>query len=621
MRERAAAILGTVCVFVVSYCAQAENASGPNSTTPVGTIAADAVTASAELVRHENEFSSARLEPARMGQNRGVAVIFEGTHDLHYYAKAETAPAIGSELKVEAQSDDFGFAEAVFPKWDIFSYPVGNKVEVVEVYAGQFTVFLPITTIKAPTKTTVIDKGDVQVRISGIACTSMICLPPFEKSLRTTIDLTQSDTWKQISLQTPGDTPAKAIKGPAYPVLFALALAFTAGLALNIMPCVWPVLPLIVMRIVQQAKQSRRQSITMGLAFCLGILLFFACLAGSNIILKVFYETALQWGDQFRSPVLLIAMALLMIVMALFMFGLFTISVPSSIAGKLGSGKGYPGAVAMGFLAAILSTPCSFGILTVAFVWIQGQSLALGTFAIIIMGLGMAMPYAILTSMPAVLKHLPRAGRWMELFKQTLGFVLLLIAVKLLKGVPEGNKINVLYFAVVLSFCIWMWAGWVGYGTKLSRKLVVRIIAVILAVLAFQLFFAPELIDWQKYDADLIENAKSRQRPVLIKFTAGWCTNCEVVDRVVYKRKDIARLIEQKGVLAIKADTTKKNSPATLALKNLYNEPGVPVSMLFAPGKEKPVRWHGMFFADELKELLEKLPSKHRAPSVSEGQK
>jgi len=140
----------------------------------------------------------------------------------------------------------------------------------------------------------------------------------------------------------------------------------------------------------------------------------------------------------------------------------------------------------------------------------------------------------------------------------------------------------------------------------------VRIIAVALAIFAFRLFFAPELINWQEYNADLIASARSEQRPVLIKFTAGWCTNCEFIDRVVYKRKDIAKLIEEKGVLAVKADTTEKGFPATLALRNVYKEPGVPVSMLFVPGEKGPVRWRGILFADELKKSLEKLPDSSR---------
>ncbi len=567
------------------------------------------VAESVEIARAGQEFSTAHLEPAQMNSKSGIAVIFEGTEDLHYYAKPETAPAAGFELKVEANSDDFEFGETVFPRWSIFEDLTGSKVEV---YSGRFIAFIPIITVRAPTKTSDIDKGDIVVKISGIACTSQICLPPFEKTLRITVDWNKRDstTWKQISVDKDAGAISKTTQGPTYTIPFALILAFLAGLSLNIMPCVWPVLPLIVMRIVKQAQQSLGKSTAMGLAFCLGILLFFACLAGANIILQSFYNTALSWGDHLRNPAIVTALSLLMVVMALFMFGVFTITLPSSISSKSGSGQGYIGSVGIGFLAAILSTPCSFGILTLAFIWIQGQTLALGTLAIMLMGVGMAVPYAILTSMPGLLNRLPKAGRWMELFKQALGFVLLFIAVKLLKGIPRDGIINVLYFAVVLSFCIWMWAGWVGFATKLSRKLSVRIIAVVLAVLAFRVFFAPEIINWREYNTDLIENARLQQQPVLIKFTAGWCTNCEVVDRLVYKRKDIAKLIEKKDVLTIKADTTEGSFPATIDLKNVYHEPAIPVSILIVPGKAEPIRFHGVLIGEKLKEQLTKLPDK-----------
>jgi len=610
MRERTAGIskaklragiISAICVLVNACCAWGQNPGEPDS------IASGNAPAGIELARYEDESSSARIEPARMGRQDGIAVVFTGTRDLHYYANPKTATAPGFELKVGAESNEFEFGETVFPKWEIVTDPFGNKVEV---YAGDFTVFLPISTLRESTDA---EQGDVNVLITGQACTNKICLLPFEKTLQTSIDWSRRDSWAQISPepQSDTDTAAEAVPGPAYSIGFALALAFIAGLALNIMPCVWPVLPLIIMRIVDQAKSDRRRSVMMGLAFCIGILLFFACLAGANIILQSFYDRTLSWGDHLRNPAVVTALSLLMIVMALFMFGIFTITVPSSIASKSGSGKGYAGSIGMGFLAAILSTPCSFGILTVAFVWAQGQPLFLGTLAIMVIGLGMAVPYAILSSLPGWLKRLPKGGRWMELFKQALGFLLLIIAVKLIKAVPEANKINLLYFAVILSFCIWVWATWVPYGTKISRKLLVRGIAVLLAVAAFWFFFKPELIDWQDYDPASIESAKSEQRPVLIKFTADWCTNCEVVDKFVFGRKDIAKLIDKKGVLVIKGDTTKSDQPATLDLKNIYKEPGVPVTMLFLPGETEPVRLRELFFANELRTLLESLPDKN----------
>ena len=80
---------------------------------------------------------------------------------------------------------------------------------------------------------------------------------------------------------------------------------------------------------------------------------------------------------------------------------------------------------------------------------------------------------------------------------------------------------------------------------------------------------------------------------------------------MVFSREDIVELIEEKGVLAVKADTTTKDLPATKALRDIYNEPGVPVSILFMPGEKESVRWRGISFADELKSYLEKLPSKN----------
>ncbi len=589
-------------VFIVTspYSITAQISNDPNA-------AADSqANKTIELARTGDEYSSVRFEPVRMDQQFGIAVIFTGTKELHYYARSETAPAPEYNLKISAKSNEIDFSDAVFPKWEFFNDPTGSKVEV---YAGDFIVFIPIKTVKAATEPTIVD---VEVTISGMVCTSITCLLPFEKILQTQIDYRQRDSWRHIGFEATSDTePAvEGLEGPAYSTWFALLLAFVAGLGLNLMPCVWPVLPQVIMRIVEQAKSGRRQSIMMGMVFCVGILLFFACLAGANIILQSFYDRTLSWGDHLRNPVIVTGLALLMIVMALFMFGIFTITIPGSIASKSGSGKGYAGSVGMGFLAAVLSTPCSFGILTVAFVWAQGQALFLGTLAILMIGLGMTAPYAILTSMPGWLKRLPRGGRWMELFKQSLGFILLIIAVKLVKAVPDDNKINLLYFAVILSFCIWVWAAWVPYGTKFTRKWLVRSIAVLLAVSSFWFFFKPELVDWQDYDPAVIASAKAEQQPVLIKFTADWCTNCEIVDKFVYQRKNIAKLIEQKGILAVKGDTTKTSQPAYIDLQNIYKEPGVPVTLLFKPGENEPIRFREIFFDEKLKELLEALPDK-----------
>ena len=119
-----------------------------------------------------------------------------------------------------------------------------------------------------------------------------------------------------------------------------------------------------------------------------------------------------------------------------------------------------------------------------------------------------------------------------------------------------------------------------------------------------------KLIDWKDYDPVEIAEAVESDRPVLIKFTADWCTSCVVVERLVFKRKDVAELIKQKNVLAVKADTTLAGTKATLDLANVYNEPGVPVIVLHLPdGKQTHLR--GLFGKNELLKLLNELPDKN----------
>jgi len=556
------------------------------------------------------------------GGKSAIAVHFELEKGWHFYASADTAPG-AMFLKVEPNEQGsrvLAFSEPIFPaetEW-LFDEALGTKVEVI---GGEFTVYLPFSVagdmIFPPDGGKIIT---VDIAMEGAVCTETQCRVPDFGSVRTAVKITKDAASATARFESPESPAASQQPGPPpdvpwadYSVWAALILAVLAGLSLNIMPCVWPVLPIIVMRLVEQAKQSKAKSLAMGLAFCLGILLFFACLAGANIVLQLVYGTVLQWGDQFRNPAFVAGMALLLVVLALFMFGVFTITVPSSISGKSGSGAGYSGAVGMGFLAAILSTPCSFAILAAAFAWAQAQPFALATLAIMLIGVGMAVPYFFLTAIPALLKKTPKPGRWMELFKQTIGFVLLVIAVKLIAALPADRRASVLYYSVILGFCVWMWGGWVGYAAPAARRWFVRAIAVVIAVAAGFVFLPaprPPIIDWQKYNADTIKQTLEENKPVLLKFTADWCLSCHWVEKTVYSRNDIAELIKQKAVLPVRADTTLKNYPATIALEKLYNEPGVPVTVLLVPGQDEPMRWRGLAFGDELKSALEKLPNR-----------
>ena len=551
-----------------------------------------------DFVEIELVFQRESIAPS---SNIAVEIKFTLAEDWHFYADKNTAPQ-GMNLKITAQGKGLSFSKPVFPKGHLYFDKVTGKK--LEVYSDSFSIFIPFTTDASSQST------QVKAAIEGLSCSQQLCRKA-SYELTKKLDISASARMDTPAFSVPPENSIKSdSESSQTPAKVALPLAIVAGLLLNVMPCVWPVLPIIVMRLIQQAKQSKAKSIALGFAFAAGIILFFAALAALNIILKLGFGIVFQWGDQFRNPAFVIGMALLMVVLALYMFGVFTFGLPASVSGQSRQRAGFAGSVGMGFLAAVLSTPCSFAILAFVLAWAQTQPIPLATFTILLIGVGMALPYVILTCIPGLLGKIPKPGRWMELFKHATGFILLAIGVKLLEAAPLGKIINILYYAVVLAVCVWMWGVCVSYNTPAAKKWTIRIIAIFLAAAAGFIFLAEPrkgLIDWHQYDAQVITAAQRNQKPVLIKFTADWCLSCKILDKTVYSSAQIADLIKQKGVLAIRADTTRFDYPAAVALKEIYSEPAVPVTVLLLPPNETPIKFRGNLIKGELIRQLQSL--------------
>lgn len=589
------------------------------------------------IAAYEQENSYARFESAQMDGKPGVAVVFAGTNDMHYYATARGAPAPGMELTVQASGENAAFGAAAYPAYQYFDDPVKGRIEV---WAGNFTVFVPLESQGPPSTI------DVAVTISGMACTSKVCLAPFEKKLAATLDFSKPDMLRQLEFAkapaadraagTPqaADEQAAALPGeqaeadkgslsqrlkgwrqqglgtaaPSTPIAWYLGLAVLAGLSINIMPCVLPVVPLIILRLVGQARESPGRRVGLGLAFCAGIVLFFAIFAVVSAAVKLATGTALDLNSLYRSPLAVTLMFLLIVLFALVLLDVVQITLPGFSTGQ-NQKAGVAGSVGMGFLAGILSTPCSGAIIGAVLVWAQTQTLWVSGLALVLMGIGMALPYALLTAMPKLLALVPKPGTWMELFKKTGGFLLLAIAVKfMLAGLAKEHLLSVLLYGVVFAFCVWMWGSWVNFNTPAAKKWMVRGTAAAIAIAAgFGLLPKPQeaRIQWQTYDAAAIEEAIASGRPVLVKFTADWCTNCKVVERRVYQQPQIAKLLAERGFVTMKADTTQADFPAAVDMRNVFGEPGnVPVTVLLSPTDKSITKLRGIFTAQELSKTL-----------------
>jgi thiol:disulfide interchange protein len=459
----------------------------------------------------------------------------------------------------------------------------------------------------------------LQFRIGGQVCDENNCLTlnfPDPYIVTTEVVVASASKANPAWGSDIASAQAQARRGAAagdFSFWAGVGLALLAGVILNIMPCVLPVIPLKVLSLIEQARESRLRMTLHGLAFAGGIMVFFVVLAAASATIRAATQRGIEWGSQFQSQTLRVAVSMIVVAVAANLFGLFNVNLPGfgAAAGAGGAKRNaYLSSVATGVLTAILATPCSFGYLTTALAWAQLQSLWVGTAALLAIGVGMAFPYVILTAFPGLLRRLPKPGRWMEIFKQSMGFVLLLVAVWLLStlaGEDADYAMWAMAFGVVLAYGLWMWGSWVRYDAPARKKWLVRLLAAAIVAAAGWLMLSPPrplAVRFAEFDRSQIDQARAEGRMVLIDFTARWCLTCKTVEYRVYDDDEVAKRLRDANVLAVRGDTTTADKPATRLLKEL-DEPGVPVSVLYPPGGGPTIRLHGIFIKADLFRALD----------------
>jgi thiol:disulfide interchange protein len=374
-----------------------------------------------------------------------------------------------------------------------------------------------------------------------------------------------------------------------------LLLAFVAGIILNVMPCVLPVVSIKIFSFVRQAQEGSRRVFMLGLAFAAGMILVFWVLAGVAITL------GMGWGEQFESQAFMVALIAVVFAFALSLLDVYTFGIPRTVT-ALASGmqkEGLGNAFFEGMLATILATPCSGPFLGGTLAWTLKQP-ALTIFLIFTaLGFGMAIPYVILTAFPTLLKIVPKSGAWMVTFKHVMGFVLLGTVVYLIFVLRRDLLPATNAFLMFVAVGCWCWGRFARPNQKFAKRfLVFGVTTIIIAGGAYFSFkslrsiFAGKGIDtpghsaqanfadgeqserWRNFDAGLFKEYLSAGRTVLIDFTADWCPNCKYNEKMVYESDEIRTLIKRKNAVAFLADITH-GSPRTEMLKRLRNKLGI----------------------------------------------
>ncbi|MDH3718006.1 MAG: protein-disulfide reductase DsbD family protein [Planctomycetota bacterium] len=298
-----------------------------------------------------------------------------------------------------------------------------------------------------------------------------------------------------------------------------LLFAFLAGLILNVMPCVLPVIGLKVMSFVRQAGEDRGRIFQLNLWYVLGIMSVFMALAA----LAAFAN--LGWGQQFQTPEVGIALAAVVFVFALSLLGVWEIPIPGFVgtgaAAEVAEREGAAGAFCKGILTTILATPCSGPFLGTALAWALAQQKAVifATFAS--MGLGMASPYLVLSVSPGLIRFLPKPGAWMETFKELMGFVLLGTVVWIFTFVKEEYRVATLGLLVGLWVACWMFGRvpmTASGGGRIKAALLGGAFALLVGWFSFHWLVPGE--EWEPYTPNTLAQLRDEGATVLVDFTA-----------------------------------------------------------------------------------------------------
>ncbi|HEX5007832.1 MAG TPA: thioredoxin family protein [Hyphomonadaceae bacterium] len=368
-----------------------------------------------------------------------------------------------------------------------------------------------------------------------------------------------------------------------------IVAAFLGGLVLNLMPCVLPVLTIKAAGLVHTAHDPKK-SRAHGLAYLGGVLVCFAAIGAVLIALKAAGEQA-GLGFQLQYPPVVAFFALAMFAIGLNLLGVFEMGGSlMGMGGNLADRGGASGAFFTGLLAAFVGAPCVGPFMAPAVGVALAQPPYIVMIVFIIIGLGLAAPFVLLSFTPAFAKVLPKPGRWMETFRQVLAFPMFLTAVWLLWVLAAQAGANgvvlVVAGAAVLGFGIWL-------ATKIGSNLPGKVVAGVVILLGF---IAPSVFSAtapaapaDSSAASLAEEAWSPERvaalqaegrPIFVDFTARWCVTCQVNKATSIDSASVREAFASTNTAFLVADWTNRDSVIAAALAE-HGRAGVPLYLVY----------------------------------------
>ena len=386
----------------------------------------------------------------------------------------------------------------------------------------------------------------------------------------------------------------------------ALFLGLLAGLILNVMPCVLPVLTMKISALLSASGYaSERERIARfrehNILFAAGILTWFLVLAICVGAL------GLAWGGLFQNTGLVYGLLILVFLLSLSLFDVFTLPVLDFKVGASSNPKSQ--AYLTGLVATLLATPCSGPLLGGVLGWAALQPLPVVVAVFTATGLGMALPYLVLAISPGAARILPKPGAWTGIMERLVGFFLMGTAIYLLSILPESRRLAALAALLVCALAAWIWGQWCGLRASGRQKVFTGALALLMVggSIWWSVQPAPEPAPWETFRPDTFRSLLKRE-PLMVEFTADWCPSCKFLEQTVLTPKRLHDIRERYGLRLIKVDLTRPD-PEAQALLRAIGSVSIPVTAIFPKGllADSPVVLRDLYTANQLDQALSTL--------------
>jgi thiol:disulfide interchange protein DsbD len=453
------------------------------------------------------------------------------------------------------------------------------------------------------------------------ACDNNSCLMPKSAKFELPLEIVgigdpavtiNKNIFQEKTVLTTEEQHAKKVIEKGLP--YALIAFFIFGLALNLTPCVYPVIPMTVSFFGAQGQKGKGAMLLLASYYVIGIAVIFSALG------LVSGLAGKQWGFLFQNPWFVIFISVIILSMAASMFGAFEITIPSFLMTPLSkSRQGAVGSFIMGLTVGVVIAPCAAGII-IGLIGVVAKLgiVAKGTLLFFAMGLGLGLPYLFLAMSSGLLNRLPRSGMWMVWIRKFFGILLIGVAVYFL--LPQGKQVadQQGFYLGVLGIFGGLFLGFLDSEEGYSRVFKILRSCLGLAFIVCGAFLVHGAIkgdtggiDWVtvKKEGQLLTQLQKESRPAVIDFTAEWCSVCKVLHRKTFRAD---RVVEKAaGFSMIKVDCTSPTEEIA-ALTEKYRVTGLPtVVFMDRKGKEiKDLRVTGFISPSEMIARMDQTESK-----------